>query len=63
MNTGVTTEFEWVPGGNFLKRTFTIKEEEEETRNGVQIIGWDAREQSVTSWTFGTDGAGRRRPS
>jgi uncharacterized protein (TIGR02246 family) len=52
----VTTEFEWVPGGNFLKRTFTIKDGEEEIRTGVQVIGWDARERSVTSWTFGTDG-------
>lgn len=52
----VTTKFRWVPGGNFLLRTFTINDGEEEKRTGVQLIGWDAREQSVTSWTFGTDG-------
>jgi hypothetical protein len=52
----VTTKFRWVPGGNFLLRTFTINDGEEEVRTGVQLIGWDARERSVTSWTFGTDG-------
>lgn len=52
----VTTEIEWVPGGHFLKRTFSIKEGNAEQRTGVQLIGWDAREQAVTSWTFGTDG-------
>ena len=52
----VTTEIEWVPGGHFLKRTFSIKEDNAEQRTGVQLIGWDAREQAITSWTFGTDG-------
>ena len=52
----VTTEIEWVPGGHFLKRTFSIKEGADEQRTGVQLIGWDAREQAITSWTFGTDG-------
>ena len=52
----VTTEFEWVPGGNFLKRTFSIKDGDQEARTGVQIIGWDARERAVTSWTFGEAG-------
>ena len=52
----VQTEFEWVPGGNFLKRTFSIKDGESEQRTGVQLIGWDPLEQTITSWTFGTDG-------
>jgi uncharacterized protein (TIGR02246 family) len=56
----VITEIEWVPGGNFLKRTFSIKDGDQEARTGVQLIGWDAREQSITSWTFGTDGGHAR---
>jgi hypothetical protein len=52
----VTTEFEWVPGGNFLKRTFSIQDSGQEAQTGVQIIGWDVREQTITSWTFGADG-------
>jgi uncharacterized protein (TIGR02246 family) len=52
----VITEFEWVPGGSFLKRTFTVKDGDQEARAGVQVIGWDARERSITSWTFGEDG-------
>lgn len=52
----VNTEFEWIPGGNFLRRSFSVNDGQEEVRTGVQIIGWDAREQAITSWTFGTDG-------
>ncbi|TWT81367.1 hypothetical protein CA13_28190 [Planctomycetes bacterium CA13] len=56
------TEFEWALGGNFLKRTFTIKDGDEEDRTGIQLIGWDASEQLITSWTFGVDGGhGRAR--
>ena len=52
----VATDFEWVPGGNFLKRTFSTKTGDTEQRTGVQLIGWDPLQQSITSWTFGTDG-------
>jgi hypothetical protein len=52
----VETEIEWVAGGNFLKRTFTIGDGDQEERSGVQVIGWDAREQAITSWTFGAGG-------
>lgn len=52
----IVTEIEWVPGGNFLKRTFTVREGDQEETTGVQIIGWDALEQTVVSWTFGADG-------
>jgi len=52
----VTAEFEWVPGGNFLKRTFTVNDGDRAARAGVQVIGWDAQERAITSWTFGEDG-------
>ena len=52
----VATDFEWVPGGNFLKRTFSTNSGDQEQRTGVQLIGWDPLQQSITSWTFGTDG-------
>jgi uncharacterized protein (TIGR02246 family) len=57
---GVETEFEWVAGGNFLKRTFSIKDGDQEQRTGTQVIGWDAREQAITSWTFGAEGGHSR---
>lgn len=52
----VETDIEWVAGGNFLKRTFTIGDGDQEERTGTQVIGWDAREQAIRSWTFGADG-------
>lgn len=56
----VETEFEWVSGGNFLKRTFAVYAGDEQQSSGVQVIGWDPLEQSVTSWTFGADGGNGR---
>ena len=56
----VTTEIEWAPGGNFLKRTFTVQEGDQEQRTGVQLIGWDARAGAISSWTFGVDGGHAR---
>lgn len=52
----VETEFEWVSEGSFLKRTFAVYDGEQKQSSGVQVIGWDPLEESVTSWTFGSDG-------
>ena len=52
----VDTTFEWVAGGNFLKRTFSVYNGEEVETTGVQVIGWDPINRSVTSWVFGSDG-------
>lgn len=58
----VESEAEWVSDGNFLKRTFSVFEGEEKQSSGIQIIGWDPAQESVTSWTFGSDGGhGRGR--
>lgn len=52
----VESEAEWVADGNFLKRSFASYEGTEKKSSGVQIIGWDPAQESVTSWTFGSDG-------
>jgi uncharacterized protein (TIGR02246 family) len=52
----VETSFEWVAGGNFLKRSFEVTNGEQVESSGVQVIGWDPLEGAVTSWIFGSDG-------
>ena len=50
------TEYEWVANDNFLKRTFTVIADDQVERTGVQVIGWDPMEQTITSWMFSADG-------
>lgn len=58
----VESDAEWVADGNFLKRSFAVYEGEVKQASGVQVIGWDPVQESVTSWTFGSDGGhGRGR--
>lgn len=52
----VQTSFEWVAGGNFLKRTFEVTNGDKVESSGVQVIGWGPMEGAVTSWIFGSDG-------
>jgi len=52
----VETSVEWVANDNFLRRKFTVENEEEGKRSGIQIIGWDPAVGAVTSWVFGADG-------
>lgn len=52
----VETEYEWVAGGNYLKRTFQVLVENKIERSGVEVIGWDPLERRVTSWLFGSTG-------
>jgi uncharacterized protein (TIGR02246 family) len=52
----IETEYEWVSGGSFMKRTFAVYSGDEKQSSGVQVIGWDPLEESVTSWTFGSSG-------
>jgi uncharacterized protein (TIGR02246 family) len=52
----VETSFEWVAGGNFLKRSFEVTNGDKVESSGVQVIGWDPIEGAVTSWVFGSDG-------
>jgi uncharacterized protein (TIGR02246 family) len=50
------TTFEWVAGGNFLKRSFELTRGDQQQSTGIQVIGWDPLEGSITSWIFGSDG-------
>ena len=52
----INSKFDWARGGNFITRNLTIKRGDEVTLEGWQIIGWDAAQQHIRSWTFDTEG-------
>jgi uncharacterized protein (TIGR02246 family) len=47
---------EWTAKRAFLVRRYTLKEPGEETRTGLQVIGWDPLLRGVRSWTFDSAG-------
>ena len=46
----------WTENKNFISRTFSVANEEGYESSGLQIIGWDAAEQKITSWLFDSSG-------
>lgn len=56
-DTTINSKVEWARGGNFLTRDMTVKRGEETTLEGWQIIGWDAAQGRIRSWTFDSEGA------
>jgi len=52
----VETSVAWTKNRKFLRRMFQVTPREGEPHSGLQIIGWDAAEKSVRSWTYDADG-------
>ncbi len=52
----VHTDCDWSVDGNFLLRRFTVETYDGRTLDGVQRIGWDAKEKKLPSWTFDSEG-------
>ncbi len=52
----VNTTVRWGANQTFLIRSFTI-DDEEQTSQGTQVIGWDPIENCVRSWSFFSDGS------
>lgn len=56
---GFRIEFscQWTTKQNFLSRKFKVLGEQNEVESsGLQIIGWDAKEKTIRSWLFDSDG-------
>jgi len=55
---GITLQLDcnWTKNKNFITRSFTISVEDQIELSGMQIIGWDAGEKTIRSWTFDSDG-------
>lgn len=46
----------WVAGKSFVQRQFTATNPDGTTLSGIQIIGWNAQDGRIQSWTFSSDG-------
>jgi uncharacterized protein (TIGR02246 family) len=54
----VTTSVRWSPHEAFLIRSFRVQmQEDDELREGTQVIGWDPKNKQIRSWTFDSDGS------
>ena len=53
----VHTTVRWGAGNSFLVRSFVVEDEEGETQQGTQVIGWDPRLKQIRSWSFFSDGS------
>jgi uncharacterized protein (TIGR02246 family) len=54
----MTVEFEcqWTANQNYLSRKYHVSIEEEVQSSGLEIIGWDAKNEQIRSWLFDSDG-------
>jgi uncharacterized protein (TIGR02246 family) len=54
----VATSVRWSPHEAFLIRSFRVQlPDDDEPREGTQVIGWDPRNKQIRSWTFDSDGS------
>ena len=56
-NVKVKTTFRWSANRAFLLRSFSVESEGSIALEGTQVIGWDARDLQIRSWTFNSDGS------
>jgi len=56
-NVKVKTTFRWSANRAFLLRSFSVELEGSIALEGTQVIGWDARDLQIRSWTFNSDGS------
>ncbi|MEQ8791602.1 MAG: SgcJ/EcaC family oxidoreductase [Pirellulaceae bacterium] len=47
---------DWAAGASFIERRYEVRNGDDITSSGVQIIGWDPTTERITSWTFNSDG-------
>jgi hypothetical protein len=52
----IKTTSRWTKNGNFIVRSFKVSSEDGVGFEGTQIIGWDAYQKTIRSWTFDSDG-------
>jgi len=54
--TQISASCGWTKNGSFLTRSFSVMRDEEVVLEGTQVIGWNAAEQRIQSWTFDSEG-------
>jgi uncharacterized protein (TIGR02246 family) len=55
---GFTIEMDcnWTTKQNYITRTYKVSGDDGVESSGLQVIGWDAKEQTIRSWLFDSDG-------
>lgn len=53
---GAKASFEWTPGKNFIRGTFTKAAETGAEESSTQVIGWNPRLGRIVSWNFAQRG-------
>lgn len=54
----VTVELDckWTENQNFISRTYSISSDQGAESSGLQIIGWDPKQEQIRSWLFDSSG-------
>lgn len=52
----IQAECSWTKNQNFITRSFSASIPGQADLSGMQIIGWDAVDKQIRSWTFDSDG-------
>ena len=52
----VETTYKWTKNRNFLTQSFEVLIDGQIDLEGTQVIGWDARRNTIRSWIFDTEG-------
>jgi uncharacterized protein (TIGR02246 family) len=46
----------WTKNQNYISRTYTVTRDGEADSSGLQVIGWDPRQEQIRSWLFDSSG-------
>lgn len=52
----IRTECQWTRNQNYISRKYSVDVQGEIESSGLQIIGWDAKQESIRSWLFDSSG-------
>ena len=47
---------EWIAGGRFLRRTFSVVIDGKVDMTGREVVGWDPAAKTIRSWVFDSEG-------
>ena len=53
---GIEIDCEWTKNQNYISRKYQVASDDGSDSSGLQIIGWDAKQEHVRSWLFDSDG-------
>ena len=51
----IRIEWQWAKNRNYISRAYTVNIDGQIDSSGLQVIGWDARQEQIRSWLFDSD--------